>query len=201
MKNCSSSLLWAQSVKQIITSFTFLMLTAQLPAITKYVIHPWNHLNSAFHHPFLEISVTSWLSIMKIIASSVWHLCWAVLGLCIFQVQITQGKGKETYISLASEKIPRSVEKGDETRMSQDQLFKLWTNDNDKFYELTKDKTFVLGSQVNLIKFDWETQIIRLKEPVHYNTGDIGFFETLLTAYNKHWVLRTSPEDWWMAIR
>ena len=137
-------------MKQIITSFTFLMLTAQLPAITKYVNHPWNHLNFAFHHPFLQISVTSWLSnTMTIMASCVRHLCWAVLGLCIFRVQITQGKGKETYISLASEKIPQSVEKGDETKISQDQLFELWTNDNDKFHELTKDKSFALGSKVN----------------------------------------------------
>jgi len=100
--------------------------------------------------------------------SCIQHLCWAVLGLCIFQVQFTQGEGK--YISLASEKIPRSVEKAKQTKLGQDQLFKFWTNDNNKFHELTKDKTFVLGSQ----------------EPVNYNSGDIGFFDTLLTAYNNH---------------
>ena len=126
---------------------------------------------------------------------------WAVLGLCIFQVQFTQGKGK--YISLASEKIPRSVEKAKQTKLGQDQLFKFWTNDNNKFHELTKDKTFVLGSQVNFNKFVSLTNpaYIPSKEPVNYNSGDIGFFDTLLTAYNNHWVLRTSPEDWWMTIR
>ena len=31
--------------------------------------------------------------------------------------------------------------------------------------------------------------------------GDLGFFGTLLTAYNKHWVLKTCPEDWWITIR
>merc|ERR1712147_470725 len=117
-----------------------------------------------------------------IMVSCIRHLCWAVLGLCIFQVQITKGEGK--YISLASEKIPQSVEKAKQTKLGQDQLFKFWTDDNNKFLELTKDKTFVLGSQ----------------EPVNYNSGDIGFFDTLLTAYNNHWVLRTSPEDWWMTI-
>ena len=162
------------------------------------MIHPWNHHNFAFHHStLLKLSVSNTTTIMVF---CIRHLCWAVLGLCIFQVRITQGEGK--YISLASEKIPRSVEKGKETKVSQDRLFELWTIDNDNFHELTKDKTFVLGSQVILSSlYHWPIQIIWLKEPVNYNSGDIGFFDTLLTAYNNHWVLRTSPEDWWMTIR
>ena len=167
--------------------FYHLMQTAWL-GFTKYVNHPWNNLNFAIHH-------STFLKLVFCIR----HLCWAVLGLCIFQVQITKGKG--TFISLASEKIPRSVEKAKQTKLGQDQLFKFWTNDNNKFHELTKDKTFVLGSQVNFIKINWPIQLIWLKEPVNYNSGDIGFFDTLLTAYNNHWVLRTSPEDWWMTIR
>jgi len=112
-----------------------------------------------------------------------WALCWAVLGLCIFQAKVTQGQGK--YIPLASEKEPKSIKEGSGTKISQQQLFELWSNAPDaKDNKLTKDKTFVLGS----------------KEPVNYNTGDIGFFDTLLTAYNNHWVLKTTPEDWWLTI-
>ena len=84
-------------------------------------------------------------------ASCALHLCLAVIGLCIFQVPFTQAQGK--FITLASEKEPRSVEEGSGTKIRQDQLFALWTNapDTDD-NELTKNKTFVLGSKVNFIK-------------------------------------------------
>ena len=129
--------------------FYLLMMTAWL-GFTKYVNHPWNNLNFAIHHSTLlklSVSVSNTTTIMVF---CIRHLCWAVLGLCIFQIQFTKGQGKGTYISLASEKIPRSVEKAKQTKLGQDQLFKFWTNDNNKFHELTKDKTFVLGSQVVL---------------------------------------------------
>ena len=29
---------------------------------------------------------------------------------------------------------------------------------------------------------------------------DWGFFSTILACYNNHWVLRTSPDDWWNVI-
>jgi len=44
-------------------------------------------------------------------------------------------------------------------------------------------KTFALGS----------------KEEVNFGR-DLGFFATLLASYNNHWVLKTCPEDWWIAI-
>lgn len=33
-----------------------------------------------------------------------------------------------------------------------------------------------------------------------YATKDLGFLETVLMAYNHHWNLRTSPEDWWYCV-
>ena len=29
---------------------------------------------------------------------------------------------------------------------------------------------------------------------------DLGFFSAILACYNNHWVLRTSPDDWWNVI-
>ena len=80
-------------------------------------------------------------------ASCSLHLCLAVIGLCILQVPFTQAQ--EKYIPLATDKEPRSLEDGDGTKISQNQLFELWTNEN----ELTKNKSFVLGSnsKVNFI--------------------------------------------------
>jgi len=33
-----------------------------------------------------------------------------------------------------------------------------------------------------------------------YYDNDWGFFSTILACYNNHWVLRTSPDDWWNVI-
>ncbi|KAJ7374210.1 hypothetical protein OS493_007283 [Desmophyllum pertusum] len=33
-----------------------------------------------------------------------------------------------------------------------------------------------------------------------YAPGDTGLFSAVLTAYNNHWKLRTSPDDWWFCV-
>ena len=33
-----------------------------------------------------------------------------------------------------------------------------------------------------------------------YFDHDWGFFSAVLSCYNNHWVLRTSPDDWWNVI-
>ncbi|KAL9953541.1 hypothetical protein ACROYT_G040972 [Oculina patagonica] len=33
-----------------------------------------------------------------------------------------------------------------------------------------------------------------------YSFGDYGLFSAVLTAYNHHWKLRTSPDDWWFCV-
>ena len=33
-----------------------------------------------------------------------------------------------------------------------------------------------------------------------YPDYDWGFLNTILTCYNNHWILKTSPEDWWNII-
>ena len=37
-------------------------------------------------------------------------------------------------------------------------------------------------------------------EETIYSIGDCGLFATVLIAYNNHWRLRTSPEDWWFCV-
>ena len=37
-------------------------------------------------------------------------------------------------------------------------------------------------------------------EEIIYSTADCGLFASILMAYNYHWNLRTSPEDWWFCI-
>ena len=33
-----------------------------------------------------------------------------------------------------------------------------------------------------------------------YSLGNCGLFAAVLTAYNNHWKLRTSPDDWWFCV-
>ena len=33
-----------------------------------------------------------------------------------------------------------------------------------------------------------------------YSFGDCGLFSAIVTAYNNHWKLRTSPDDWWFCV-
>jgi hypothetical protein len=33
-----------------------------------------------------------------------------------------------------------------------------------------------------------------------YHGADCGLFSSVVAAYNKHWKLRTSPEDWWYVV-
>ena len=37
-------------------------------------------------------------------------------------------------------------------------------------------------------------------EEIIYSIGDCGLFAAVLTAYNNHWKLRTSPDDWWFCV-
>ena len=127
-------------------SFSHAICTGLAPGTTEYVIHL--KIVLSIHSP--RCLNSCWLSNTMTTMTS-WALCWAVLGLCIFQAKVTQGQGK--YISLATEKEPKSIKEGSGTKISQNQLFELWSNAPDaKDNKLTKDKTFVLGSKVNFIK-------------------------------------------------
>jgi len=41
--------------------------------------------------------------------------------------------------------------------------------------------------------------VIGSDEEIWYD-HDWGFFSTVLAAYNNHWVLKTSPDDWWNVV-
>ena len=57
------------------------------------------------------------------------------------------------------------------------------TSKDDVEKQLKKEEEFVLGSDGEVF-FDY----------------DFGFFGAILACYNNHWVLKTSPDDWWNVI-
>ena len=44
------------------------------------------------------------------------------------------------------------------------------------------------------------TATLGSEEWIYTNNADCGLFAAVLTAYNKHYNLRTSPEDWWYVV-
>ena len=57
------------------------------------------------------------------------------------------------------------------------------TSKHDKEKQVMKKEEFVIGSEGEVF-FD----------------HDFGFFGAILACYNNHWVLKTSPDDWWNVI-
>ena len=54
---------------------------------------------------------------------------------------------------------------------------------DDREKQVKKEEEFVIGSDGEVF-FD----------------HDFGFFGAILACYNNHWVLKTSPDDWWNVI-
>jgi len=65
------------------------------------------------------------------------------------------------------------------SKIQMSKLMENWTSKQD----VAKGKTYVLGSSEEV-----------------YETKNKGLFSTVLEAYNRHWILKTCPEDWWLTI-
>ena len=116
----------------------------------------------------------------------------------------SSGTGTGQMIVLASQDVlatqlePKDMDEVTEYKKTQAELFDQWVSDkearesrdrninswNGEEEDETTKTTFVLGSN----------------ETVNYGS-DHGFLNTIMTAYNNHWVLKTCPEDWWSSIR
>jgi len=69
-----------------------------------------------------------------------------------------------------------------------------------------RNKECLLQSGKLLDLLSKRCKIVESREPVLgsveeiYSKNNSGFFETVLMAYNHHYNLRTSPEDWWYCV-
>jgi hypothetical protein len=70
----------------------------------------------------------------------------------------------------------------------------------DPMYLLNKYKVQKQSMMDILATKDKEFEaVLGTKEEVYFD-HDFGFFSAILACYNNHWVLRTSPDDWWSVI-
>ena len=67
-----------------------------------------------------------------------------------------------------------------------------------KKYKIDKGDVFqAMARSKDLSNFE---AVAGSKSVDFYYDIDVGFFSTILACYNNHWVLRTSPDDWWNVI-
>jgi len=74
-------------------------------------------------------------------------------------------------------------------------------DDTDEMQTIAKEEKKLndtINKEAENNKIQYEA-VLGSKEEVYYDL-DWGFFSAVLAAYNNHWVLRTSPDDWWSVI-
>ena len=84
---------------------------------------------------------------------------------------------KVNSVVLAEHLIPSTFEDSKLVARPANELFKRFTSSS------AKDMVPALGSTENI-----------------YSFGNCGLFAAIITAYNNHWKLRTSPDDWWFCV-
>ena len=56
-------------------------------------------------------------------------------------------------------------------------------------------------SDDTVVRDNVQERVVTLgSEETVYTYGDCGLFTAVLAAYNNHWKLRTSPDDWWFCV-
>jgi len=115
-------------------------------------------------------------------------------GLCLLLVIVCLETSKAKYISLDTQLIPRNATN----------LYGLENLDN-KDLRCTKEGGYSVkqGTTDTLIQAQHSdyTYALGTNKSVYYDE-DWGMFSAVLASYNNHWVLKTTPDDWWtVAVR
>ena len=63
----------------------------------------------------------------------------------------------------------------------------------------TGDLSDKAGERLSWQRFEQLAASLGSEELIHCHENN-GIFSAALTAYNKHWKLRTSPDDWWFCV-
>ncbi|KAJ7374211.1 hypothetical protein OS493_007284 [Desmophyllum pertusum] len=95
-----------------------------------------------------------------------------------------------TSVTLAINLVPSKLEDSRLTPRQAKELFKKYTK-----YSLQRKARLkaTIDKPKEMIAALGSTETI-------YSLGDIGLLSAVLTAYNNHWKLRTSPDDWWFSV-
>ena len=99
------------------------------------------------------------------------------------------------FILLNKDLKPKDLDQNESKEDDQSKLLEKWIAGQKR-----KDETMLPKEKRPKIKDPIiTTWVLGSKGKVSYS-HDVGFFASVLCAYNNHWVLETSPEDWWISI-
>ena len=109
----------------------------------------------------------------------------------------------EKFIQLDNNLKPKDGTKWDTRKKSQSELLETWIQDKKSRDERSEEEKYwrenKRAKEEKLEESIQKTFVLGSKDEVSYGP-DVGLFATLLASYNNHWVLKTCPEDWWIAI-
>ena len=97
---------------------------------------------------------------------------------------VSRGSAKHLLEASAKEFESRAMRSNERFLVESRRLERLATEEQLVVRDNVGDRTATLGSE------EW----------IYTNNADCGLFASVVTAYNKHYNLRTSPEDWWFVV-
>ena len=108
-------------------------------------------------------------------------------------VSETRGSGEGKLILFDVNLKPEPIKNVPLKKTGQPELMRMWT-------KVEKKKNLRRGMETKEREnSDKKTFALGSRDEVCYES-DVGFLAALLCAYNNHWLLKTSPEDWWITI-
>jgi len=107
---------------------------------------------------------------------------------------------KAKYIELDHNLVPGTIENINEhiNLPGRQQNRSVYGNKQFRLNKYDVEKKNMLNILTDKDEEDFES-VLGTSEEVFYD-HDLGLFSTIVTCYNNHWTLRTSPDDWWNVI-
>jgi len=102
----------------------------------------------------------------------------------LHKYEVKQGNIQDIFLQFEQEKLLKK----EESRKTEK-----------RFYPNKKDLTQSQSNDDPKIDVNDCEPVVGPSEEVYYDE-DLGFFSTILACYNNHWILKTSPDDWWNVI-
>jgi len=99
--------------------------------------------------------------------------------------ELKQGNIQETFLEFEKGKLDKKAKNEEELKRRA-----RFSNEKNKKAKIEKD------IEVDVTKCE---PVIGPTEEVFYDE-DFGFFSAIIACYNNHWILKTSPDDWWNVI-
>ena len=101
----------------------------------------------------------------------------------LLAINLEPVKVEDSKIELVPSQAKQLIKEYSLGKNSEKEVRAVYTSTTGVSYSLPQDMIPAIGSTEDI-----------------YSLGNCGLFSAVLTAYNNHWKLRTSPDDWWFSV-